>query len=947
MSQEAAAGRRLGHFRLLEQIGAGGMGEVYRAHDERLDRDVAIKILPPGSLSDDKKRKRFKQEALALAKLNHPNIAAIYDFDSEGDSEFLVMELLSGKSLADKLEAGPLPERMVVNFGRQMCEGLAAAHAQGILHRDLKPANLGLSADGRLKILDFGLAKLLYSNPGDATGSLTDAPVVGTLRYMAPEQLSGKNIDARADIYAAGMVLYEMSTGKRPFHDENGVALISSILNQPPIPPPKLNPQISAPLTAIILKALEKDPARRYSSAQELLSDLDRLGTADKTVAVQQASQSRRRRLLLALAGLAVVASIAALAWRFLHRGQIASGSGQRPLILVGDFENRTGEPVFDSSLREMFTASLEQSHWVQLFPNIRLTDVLRRMDQPANKTIDERTGLEISQRENLQGVLLGSIVRLGKKYVLLARIEAPSSAALASVEESADKEDEIPGRIDEIAETLRRKFGESQESVKNNSVPLDKVTSPSLEAIRYYTLGKQSFYKADLDQVVLMLTKAVELDPDFAIAHYLLSIAYSRLGDTARGREQIRLAVQLADHVSEPERLRIMGLHYTFLLDVQKLCETYRLLMQLEPEDPSPYINLGVCEADRFNPAAAVAYTEKALKYVPQSGVRINLASQLLEAGDLERAMQVALSFSQDFPGDLYAQSVLGRAYLALDRLEEARQVFKGMIRTGGGPQLEGDLYLADLEMATGQYRDAEAALKAAILAADEKKNRVAGLRARTALAELLLRKNAPASSIRNLLSHADLPADDPVLTFMLGKTYAEAGQLDFANKSWRALDLLIQKDDVPAMLAMRYRLRAEILLAQKKFDDAVKAAQSALQFRNSAFAIETLARCYAAAGKPDLAAQQYEAMLPRAPELLNTSRLSDFDAPVFRRAVEAHYQLGLLYQKLGQPDKARLHLQKFLDYWSHADGTISLDKEAQRLLRELGSNGTPTPAK
>ena len=283
MSQGPGVGRKIGHFCLLEQLGAGGMGVVYRAHDEHLDRDVAIKILPPGSFSDENKRKRFKQEALALAKLNHPNIAAIYDFDSDGDAEFLVMELLSGKNLADKLEAGPLSENQVVDFGVQMCEGLSAAHQQGILHRDLKPANLGLSADGRVKILDFGLAKLLHSNPTDVTGSVTEAPVLGTLRYMAPEQLSGKSIDARADLYAAGTVLYEMATAKRPFHEESGAALINSILNQPPIPPSKLDPPVSSSLSAIILKALEKDPSQRYSSAPELLAELRRLGAGDRS----------------------------------------------------------------------------------------------------------------------------------------------------------------------------------------------------------------------------------------------------------------------------------------------------------------------------------------------------------------------------------------------------------------------------------------------------------------------------------------------------------------------------------------------------------------------------------------------------------------------------------------------------------------------------------------
>src|SRR5437764_5707395 len=259
------SGQLLGHFRLLEQLGAGGMGVVYRAHDEHLDRDVALKVIPPGSFVDDEKRRRFKHEALSLAKLNHPNIATIYDFDCDGNTDFLVMELLPGQSLANKLAAGPLPESVVIDFGIQMGEGLAAAHQQGILHRDLKPANLGLTAEGRLKILDFGLAKLLLSGPSDLTQHMTvEGMVRGTLPYMAPEQLRSEDVDARADVYAAGCVLYEMATGKCPHTEERNALLINAILNQSPALPTTANHAISPELEAVILNALENAPDSSY-----------------------------------------------------------------------------------------------------------------------------------------------------------------------------------------------------------------------------------------------------------------------------------------------------------------------------------------------------------------------------------------------------------------------------------------------------------------------------------------------------------------------------------------------------------------------------------------------------------------------------------------------------------------------------------------------------------
>jgi len=272
-------GRNLSHYRIVEQIGAGGMGVVFLAHDEQLERDVAIKVLPPGTLADETARKRFRQEALSLAKLNHPNIATIHDFDTDGQTDFLVTEYIAGESLDKKLAAGALPSKDVVRLGLQLAQGLAAAHARGIIHRDLKPANLRLTTDGRLKILDFGLAQFAHPE-GDlsVTASLTSSQqITGTLPYMSPEQLRGEPSDRRTDIWAAGAVLYELSTGKRPFPETHGPMLINAILNQEPELPSRINPQISAGLESVIWKALRKNRADRYQSVGELEEDLERL----------------------------------------------------------------------------------------------------------------------------------------------------------------------------------------------------------------------------------------------------------------------------------------------------------------------------------------------------------------------------------------------------------------------------------------------------------------------------------------------------------------------------------------------------------------------------------------------------------------------------------------------------------------------------------------------
>jgi eukaryotic-like serine/threonine-protein kinase len=940
MGKDVLSGRVLGRFRLLEEIGSGGMGVVYRAHDERLDRDVAVKILPTGALADEAARRQFRQEAQALARLNHPNIATIFDFDCQEDTDFLAMELLTGQTLADKLLAGPLPQSTVIQFGMQIAGGLATAHEQGILHRDLKPGNLGLTADGRLKILDFGLAKLLQPGPDDATQTVTGAGwVKGTIPYMAPEQLRGQKTDARADIYSAGAALYEMATGKRP-HPEEGALLIDAILNQSPKPPSTHNRRIAPALEAVIMKAMDLDPRLRYQSARELLVDLERLQTSAIPVAALQASRRRVRRRALwvaaALAGLLLILG----AWLGIRRLQVRpQESAQRPLILVGDFENRTGEPVFDNTLSEMFSSTLQQSHYLAVFPPSRLADVLRRMGRPPLERIKEDIGREICQREGLQGVLLGSIARMGNTYVLMARVEAPSGADVVTAERSAARADDIPAQVDAIAETLRRTLGESLESLKEHSVPLARVTSPSVDAIRYYTLGKQSLYGGDLQESIVMFTKALQLDPKFAMAHEYLGITYQHLNDVGNEERQLQEAALLSDRVSEPERVKILGDYNRVVMDYQKECGYYQLLSQLQPQDPSPYINLGTCHVDTFDYAGAIALTEKALQFVPQSRVRINLAHQLFGKGDNARALEVAEQFKSEYPDDLYALITLGRIYLGMGRIEDARRTFEHMAQVGGNAEIEGRLSLADLDLATGRYRDAQQELQAGLLAAEKNHNAFFAQKARIAMA--LASGESSKARAGEAIARTEASSDSPLVDFQLGRAYARTGQLQAANKIARALDTLAEKRDIPAVQALRYLVAAEITLAEHKLTEALTAAQKAVAYQNSSLAVETLARCYQSAGMDQEAAQQYELVLARGNE-----RIESFDAPAFHNVVEAEYQLGVLEQKLGRVERARAHLQRFLAYRPQADSDLRMDKEAQRLLASLPT-GTPTAAR
>jgi len=418
IGQDVVVGQTLSHYRIRDKIGAGGMGEVYRAHDEHLDRDVAIKVLPPGVLHDESARRRFRKEALALSKLNHPNIATIHDFDTQQGLDFLVMEYIPGITLSEKIAKRSLTEKELIALGAQLADGLAAAHECGIIHRDLKPSNLRVTGDGRLKILDFGLAKLRTSvTPTATTESLSDMhAMAGTLPYMAPEQLLDEEIDARTDIYAAGTVLYEMATGERPFADVENPQLIGAILRRSPVPPTKLNRQGSQGLDRIIDKCLEKDPAKRYQSAKEVAVDMRRL-TQPPTEPAKQPSERRSRARLVALAGIliATVAMGGVLAWQHYS---VARRPRSRVMLAVLPFENHSGDSAqdyFGEGLTEEMIAQLGHLSPKQL-------GVIARTSVMRYKNTDKAIA-QVGKELRVDYILEGSSWQVGDRLHITAEL--------------------------------------------------------------------------------------------------------------------------------------------------------------------------------------------------------------------------------------------------------------------------------------------------------------------------------------------------------------------------------------------------------------------------------------------------------------------------------------------------------------------------------------------
>jgi len=663
-------GQRLSHYKIEDQIGAGGMGVVYRAHDEQLDRDVAIKVLPPGSLADEAAHRRFRKEALSLARLNHPNIATVHEFGSQDGIDFLVTEYIAGTTLDVKLSRGPLPADEVVRLGIQLGSGLAAAHEHGIVHRDLKPANLRVTSDGRLKILDFGLAHFLpHPSEYGATATVTQSQETsGTLPYMAPEQLAGEPSDVRTDIWAAGAVLYEMATGKSPFDQKVPALLISAILNQSPEPPSKLNPAVPAFLEGVILKALSRDPAQRQQSAGELGKELgERSASRD--------SRSFKRLFVFAVAAVAIL--LATAGYLFLHRQARVSApvAKQRRSVAVLGFKNLSGNPEkswLSTALSEMLTTELSQGDQLRTIPGESVAQMKASLSLPDADSFSQQTLTRIRQNLGSDTVVLGSYVLLGNGLLRLdVRLQdAIAGETLASVSEKGS-ETEIDSLVSKAGAELRAKLGAGELSDAQSALVRASLPA-SPEAARLYSLGLQKLRLFDALAARDFLEKAVTLAPEHAPAHRALAEAWASLGYESKARDEAKRAYDLSANFPREERLLIEGRWHALMGEPAQAIESYRALWALLPDQPDYALRLIRAQMDGGHGSDAEV-TLASLR-------KLQLSDADLARTDLAEA-QIAMS-----------QSDFKRCQAAADRAATRGRTIGANLLVAEALRLEGD---------------------------------------------------------------------------------------------------------------------------------------------------------------------------------------------------------------------------------------------------------------
>jgi serine/threonine protein kinase/tetratricopeptide (TPR) repeat protein len=934
-------GKIVGHYRLLEKIGAGGMGVVYRAHDERLDRDVALKVLSPDGFADENARKMFRQEALTISQLSHGNIASVFDFDTHEGLDFLVMEYVRGTTLAERLTKGPLQQKEVLGLGAQIVSALEEAHHNGVIHCDLKPGNIMVTASHyQVKLLDFGLAKMLRIS-GTAITETADnlCTFWGTLPYMSPEQLLGKVPDFRSDIYSVGAILYEMATARRPFEEKLPTALTEEILHKLPAFPAFVNTSISPSVQGVILKCLEKDPDDRYQSLKELAVDLRRMAAPRLPVEIVKLEaaprQKLRNKLIVITVAIAGLLGCIGLASRYL------SGKPRKSqVVLMGDFNNRTDQKVLDDIIPELLTISLEQSGYISVFPSSRRLETLSLMGLGPATSINEATGREICQREALDAVILGSITKLGDRYVVTARALSPSGQSLASTEDVLDNAGDLPGSLDKISIYLRNHLGESKSEIRGSSVPVADVTSSSLPAIQSFLVGKKQLYEGSPQDAKIAFEKALELDPSFAMAQEYLGLAYLHQGNPMRAEEELRKTLPMLKHVTEQEKQKILGDYNLLRRDFDQAIVHFRLLKTLRPKDPAPSLNLAQCYEGKLRFNSALEETKAALEIESAAGPRNNLAEIYLLLGDIPSALKTAAEIVHKSDKNVRGLENLGWAYLLNGQQKEARDTFELMIRLGGDAESRGRSALADMAMSSGRYSEAKRQLVSGSEVDRQLGNLFAAEKKQIALLSVL--PEEPGSPLFRQ-SERDLSRGDPTLIFLEGLSYARMKRRTDLKRKYDSLDAEVKNNPVPTLQSFREMLSAEMALLDANPGAAVPAAKKAVELEDSTIAWQVLAESYAAAQQPKAAILSYERVLARGAE-----RSQSYDAPAYHTLVDIHYRVGALCQDSGEISKAREHLEQFLKSWSDPDGNSTIYSDAKARFRRLSTAraGTGIPA-
>jgi tetratricopeptide (TPR) repeat protein/predicted Ser/Thr protein kinase len=982
-------GKVISHYQIIEKLGEGGMGVVYKAEDTKLKRIVALKFLPSSIMASEAEKTRFVHEAQAAAALNHPNICTIHEIDEADGQFFIAMEFVEGQSLKAKIEAGPLKIDETLNIAMQTAEGLQAAHEKSITHRDIKPANIMLTTKGQAKIMDFGLAKL-----AGRTVVTKEGTTLGTVAYMSPEQGQGEKVDQRTDIWSFGVVFYEMITGQHPFKGEYDQAVMYSIMHEEPEPITGLRTGVPMELERIARKCLEKDPANRYQHADELIVDLRQIKSAESrprasrvsraTAGVKTSKFPRKKVWIGAAAGAVVVLVMLWILSQFFSGRQSGMPAPGEKSIAVMYFDNRSKEPDLDKMLVDMLTTNLARHEEIEVVSSQRLFDILKNLGQMEVQTIDRNVATQVANRAGVKTMLLGSIVQIGDQIRINSQLtDVKTGSIIGSELVKGEKIEDLFAMVDSLTEKVADRLGIMQVA---NQPPLKitEVTTHSFEAYRFYQRGLENWWRFEFSEARENFQRAIAVDSTFAMAHLILGLmqvsVFDPFTDLSSARNSLRLAHRHAAKATKKEQLLIKAITTLYDRDypgAESMLIDFveRYPYEMVGIDYLWWISFGLNKLDqaiwasevevKADPAHAGAYNQLAYAYAFK-----NEADKAIAAVKKYMALDPDVENAYDSACEVYIQ--LGQYGAARDLCEKALQMHPEWTRfyeyLGYSYLFEGDgdkarenirrLAAADSSRKAwtakivgcsyvfeAQYRNALAEFQRALALALRSGQDLEALRGYFDLSKLYAAQGNYTAALQTISDAKQFSAKvypgafNPVpiwAEYLAGRVNVRKGELSAAESKAAKMMQMIEGDKYDGFLEFSHLLQAEVHVARGKGEAAQKALNKAPGLRNYfPRAHVLLADTHRLLNDVESAITEY-LTFDDAIALRNYIQGGDY-FDYFDERSKVNFHLAKLYEKKGEPSKAIEYYSKALEQWKHADEDLPELIEAKTRLARL----------